>query len=190
MTMKRILSFLAVMLVAATAFAQENTPQRYGIKSGKFVTETKVMGQTIAATTWFDDFGNVSLTRTTTSMMGQDIDMGTLVKGEKTYMINYSASQMQEMPAQESINFMDLSDAQVEQYKIKTLGMEEVAGKDCIKFSAEISQMGQTAKVTASVWNGIPMKTVTSAMGMDVVAVVTSIEEGPVDAALFELPKF
>jgi hypothetical protein len=105
-------------------------------------------------------------------------------------MINYSASQVQEMPAQESINFMDLSDAQVEKFKIKTLGMEEVAGKDCIKFSAEVSERGQTAKITASVWNGIPMKTVTSVMGMDVVATVTSIEEGPVEASLLEVPKF
>ena len=188
--MKRILTFLAVLLVATTAFAQENTPHRYGIKSGKFVTETNMMGQTVAATTWFDDFGNVSLTRTTTSIMGQDIDMGTLMKGGKNYMINYSASQVQEMPAQESINFMDLSDAQVEKFKIKTLGMEEVAGKDCIKFSAEVSERGQTAKITASVWNGIPMKTVTSVMGMDVVATVTSIEEGPVEASLLEVPKF
>lgn len=188
--MKRILSFLAVLMIVMPAFAQETVQQRYGIKSGKFVTETKVMGQTVAATTWFDDFGNVSLTRTTTSMMGQDIDMGTLMKDGKTYMINYSASQVQEMPAQESINFMDLSDAQVEKFKIKTLGMEEAAGKDCIKFSAEVSQMGQTAKINAWVWNGIPMKTVTSAMGMDIVATVTSFEEGPVDAALLELPKF
>lgn len=188
--MKRILTFLAVLLVATTAFAQENTPHRYGIKSGKFVTETNMMGQMVAATTWFDDFGNVSLTRTTTSIMGQDIDMGTLMKDGKTYMINYSASQVQEMPVQESINFMDMSDAQVEKYKIKTLGMEEVAGKDCIKFSAEVSQQGQTAKVTACVWNGVPMKTITSVMGMDIVATVTSIEECPVDASLLEVPAF
>ena len=104
--------------------------------------------------------------------------------------LDYSASQIQEAPNQESLNFMDLSDEEVEKFKVKTLGTEELAGKDCTKFSAETSQMGQTAKITAWVWNGIPMKTVTSMMGMNVTATVSSLEEGPVEASLFELPKF
>ena len=188
--MKRILTFLAVTLTAVSVFAQEEAPHRYGIKSGKYVMETKVMGQTVAATTWFDDFGNVSLTRTQTSVMGQEMDVASLVRDGKTYVIDYSASQIQEAPNQESLNFMDLSDEVVEKFKVKTLGTEELAGKDCTKFSAETSQMGQTAKITAWVWNGIPMKTVTSMMGMNVTATVSSLEEGPVEASLFELPKF
>ena len=50
--------------------------------------------------------------------------------------------------------------------------------------------MGQTAKVRASVWEGIPMKTVTSSMGMNITTTVTELKEGPVDASLFVLPEF
>ena len=65
-----------------------------------------------------------------------------------------------------------------------------MAGKECVKYTLELSQMGQTAKLTVSVWNGIPMKTVTSAGGMDVTATVTELTEEEVDASAFEVPSF
>lgn len=188
--MKRLLTTLcAVLLVAAAAFGQD-APKRFGIKSGEFKTETDMMGQKVVATTFFDNYGAQQITKTKMSMMGMDIDMATLMTGGKTYMINYGDKTVQEMQAQENINYMDLSDEAVKKYKIKSEGVEEVAGKSCVVFSLEVSQMGQTVKSKASVWEGIPMKTVTDAMGMKVTALVTSLTEGPVDASLFEVPKF
>ena len=188
--MKRILTTLCAMLLITVAALAQDAPKRYGIKSGQFKTETSMMGQKIVATTYFDDYGNTQLTKTKMSMMGVSMDMGTLMKGGKTYMINYGDKQVQEMPAQETINYMDLSDEAVKKYKVKSEGVEEVAGKSCVVFSLEVSQQGQTAKSKASVWEGIPMKTVTEAMGLNVTATVVELKEGPVDASLFELPKF
>ena len=105
-------------------------------------------------------------------------------------MINYDEKTVQEMPQQESINYMDLNEATVAKFKVKEIGKEVVGGKECTQYSLEISQMGQTAKTKASVWKGIPMKTVTDAMGMSITAEVVEIKEGPVDATLFEVPKF
>jgi hypothetical protein len=124
------------------------------------------------------------------SVMGMDIDMGTLQRDGKTYMINYSEKTVQEMPAQQEINYMNLTDEVIAKNKVQEVGEEEVSGKPCKVYSMEISQMGQSARVKASVWEGIPMKTVTSAMGMDIVAEVIEVKEGAVDASLFEVPKF
>ena len=173
----------------APAFGQDAV-KRYGIKSGEFKTETNMMGQKVTATTYFDQYGAVQLTKTKMSMMGVDLDMGTLMKDGKTYMINYGDKQVQEMPAQETINYMNLNDEAVKKYKVKSEGAEEVGGKSCLVFTMEVSERGQTAKARASVWEGIPMKTVTEVMGMSVTATVVELKEGPVDASLFELPQF
>ena len=180
--MKKIFAFCAVLLVAATAFGQN----RYGIKSGSYKTEMDMMGQTITNTTYFDDFGAKEVT--SMNMMG--MEMTTLMKDGKTYMINKAEKSVQEMPAQESINYLNLTDEVVAKNKIKETGKETVSGKECTVYTAEISQMGQTAKATVSVWNGFAMKSVIDAGGFAISQKIVEITEGPVDAALFEVPKF
>ena len=187
--MKRILTLGVALLVAVAAVAQE-APKKFGIKSGEFKSEMDMMGQKVVTTTYFADYGNLQLSKMKMSMMGMDMDMGTLMRDGKTYVINYADKTVQESPTQESINYLNLDDATVAQYKIKAEGVEEVAGKSCLIFSAEINQMGQTAKVKASIWEGIPMKNVASVMGMDLVTKVTEVKEYDVDLSLFELPKF
>jgi hypothetical protein len=187
--MKRILTVCAVLLVAVAAMAQ-GTTKRYGIKSGEFKTEMDMMGQKILATTYFDDYGNLQVSKTKMEMMGMSIDMATLLKDGKQYTINYGDKTVQEMPAQESINYLNLTDEVIAKYKIKTLGTETVNGKECTKYSAEINQMGMTVKTTVSVWQGFPMKSVVDASGMNMTQYLKDIQEGPVDAALFEIPKF
>ena len=183
--MKRIMTLCAVLLVAATAMAQDGA-KVYGIKSGTLKTEMDMMGQVITNTTYFDDFGAKEVTNM--SMMG--MEMTTLMKDGKTYMINKGEKSVQEMPAQQSINYLNLTDEVIAKNKIKETGKETVSGKECTVYTAEISQMGQTAKATVSVWNGIAMKSVIDAGGFGITQKVVEVTEGPVDAALFEVPKF
>ena len=187
--MKRILTLGIALLVAVAAVAQE-APKKYGIKSGEFTSEVDMMGQKVVSTTYFSDYGNLQLSKVKMNMMGMTMDMGTLMRDGKTYTINYADKTVQEAPTQESINYMDLNDEIVAKYKVKSEGVEEVAGKPCLIFTAEINQMGQTAKVKASVWEGIPMKSVASVMGMDLVNKVTEVKEYDVDLSVFDLPKF
>ena len=183
--MKRIFTICAVLLVAATAMAQDGA-KRYGIKSGSYKTEMDMMGQTITNTTYFDDYGAKEVT--SISMMG--MEMSQLRKDGKMYMINKGEKSVQEMPAQESINYLNLTDEVIAKNKIKELGKETVSGKECTIYSAEVSQMGQTAKATVSVWNGIAMKSTIDAGGFGITQKVVEVTEGPVDAAMFEVPKF
>ena len=183
--MKKIFTICAVMLVAVAAMAQDGA-KRYGIKSGSYKTEMDMMGQVITNTTYFDDYGAKEVT--SISMMG--MEMSQLRKDGKMYMINKGEKSVQEMPAQESINYLNLTDEVIAKNKIKETGKETVAGKECTVYTAEISQMGQTAKATVSVWNGIAMTSTIDAGGFGITQKVVEVTEGPVDAALFEVPKF
>ena len=183
--MKKIFAFCAVLLVAATAMAQDGA-KVYGIKSGTIKTEMDMMGQTITNTTYFDDYG--AKQATSMSMMG--MEMTQINKDGKMYMINKGEKSVQEMPAQQSINYLNLTDEVIAKNKIKEIGKETVAGKECTIYTAEISQMGQTAKATVSVWNGIAMKSVIDMGGFSMTTKVVEVKEGPVDAAKFVVPTF
>ena len=88
--MKKILTLCAVLLVAATTFAQA---PRYGIKSGTYKTEMDMMGQTITNTVYFDDFG--AKEATSMSMMG--MEMTQINKDGKMYLVNKGEKSVQEM---------------------------------------------------------------------------------------------
>jgi hypothetical protein len=184
--MKRIFSLCAVLLVAVAAMAQNGT-KYYGIKSGTIKVEMDMMGQTIPSTIYFDDYG--AKQATSINMMG--MEMTQINKDGKMYLVNKGEKSVQEMPQQqEQINYLNLTDEIKAKYKIKEVGKETVAGKECTTYTVEVSQMGQTVKTTVSVWNGIAMKTVADAGGFSMSQKVTEVKEAPVDAAIFEIPKF
>ncbi len=184
--MKKFFSFCAVLLVAVAAMAQNGT-KYYGIKSGTIKIEMDMMGQTIPSTIYFDDYG--AKQATSISMMG--MEMTQINKDGKMYLVNKGEKSVQEMPQQqEQINYLNLTDEIKAKYKIKEVGKETVAGKECTTYTVEVSQMGQTVKTTVSVWNGIAMKTVADAGGFSMSQKVTEVKEAPVDAAIFEIPKF
>ena len=184
--MKKIFSLCAVLLVAVAAMAQNGT-KYYGIKSGTIKVEMDMMGQTIPSTIYFDDYG--AKQATSISMMG--MEMTQINKDGKMYLVNKGEKSVQEMPQQqEQINYLNLTDEVKAKYKIKEVGKETVADKECTTYTVEVSQMGQTVKTTVSVWNGIAMKTVADAGGFSMSQKVTEVKESPVDAAIFEIPKF
>ena len=184
--MKKFFSFCAVLLVAVAAMAQNGT-KYYGIKSGTIKIEMDMMGQTIPSTIYFDDYG--AKQATSISMMG--MEMTQINKDGKMYLVNKGEKSVQEMPQQqEQINYLNLTDEIKAKYKIKEVGKETVAGKECTTYTVEVSQMGQTVKTTVSVWNGIAMKTTADAGGFSMSQKVTEVKEAPVDAAIFEIPKF
>ncbi|MBQ6176198.1 MAG: DUF4412 domain-containing protein [Bacteroidales bacterium] len=184
--MKKFFSLCAVLLVAVAAMAQNGT-KYYGIKSGTIKVEMDMMGQTIPSTIYFDDFG--AKQATSINMMG--MEMTQINKDGKMYLVNKGEKSVQEMPQQqEQINYLNLTDEVKAKYKIKEVGKETVAGKECTTYTVEVSQMGQTVKTTVSVWNGIAMKTVADAGGFSMSQKVTEVKEAPVDAAIFEIPKF
>ena len=121
-------------------------------------------------------------------MMG--MKMTTIIRDGKTYMVNAAEKQVQEMPGRESINYLNLTPEVIKKNNVKEVGKETVAGKECIKYTAEIEQMGQKAKVEVSVWQGITMKSKVDMGEFAMIQTVKEVKECPVDAKLFDIPKF
>ena len=183
--MKKYMTVLAALLVAVVAMGQAPA-KKYGVKSGTVTVVTDMMGEKIENTSYFDDYGAKEVTEM--NMMG--MKMTQLTRDGKMYIINAAEKQVQEMPAQESVNYLNLTPEVIKKYNVKEVGKETIAGKECIKYTAEIEQMGQKAKVEVSVWQGYAMKSKIDMGGFGISTQVKEIKEGPVDAKLFEIPKF
>lgn len=182
--MKKYMTVVAALLVAVVAMGQ--TPaKRYGVKSGTVKVVTTMM-EPVESITYFDDYGAKEVTEM--NMMG--MKMTQLTIGDKMYIINADEKQVQEMPGRDNINYLNLTPEVIKKYNVKEVGKEKVAGKDCIKYTAEIEQMGQKAQVSVSVWNGYAMKSNIDMGGFGISTEVVEFKEGPVDAKLFEIPKF
>jgi len=188
--MNKIILTLVLLLasVAGVGMAQN----RYGIKSG-ILTQKSEMGET---TICFDNYGALEAQKMKMNFMGNEMEMTILRKDGKTYMINHTEKQVQEMPAGggmggADINFLALTDAVKSANKIKEIGKETVLGKECTKYSMTQSQMGMDMAQTVWVWQGIVLKTLTDGgqfqFGNEAVKLEENVE---IPASTFEIPKF
>ena len=107
--MRRFFTILPMLLIASTLLMAQDASKKYGIKSATITTVSEVMGQKIESKGYFDDYGNLQSSKANTFGM----EISTILRDGKTYMVNHSAKQVQEMPAQESINYLDLTDASI-----------------------------------------------------------------------------
>ena len=189
--MKRKIITLFLLLATAAGVAMAQDGQRYGVKSG-ILTQKSEMGET---TIYFDNYGALEAQKMKMNFMGNEMDMTILRKDGKTYMINASEKQVQEMPdggmGGNSINFLNLTDAVKSANKIKEVGKETILGKECTKYTMEASQMGMTMTQTVWVWEGIAFKTLTDGgqftFGNEAVKFEENVE---IPASVFEIPKF
>ena len=185
--------FLSLILLLATAagVAMAQDGQRYGIKSG-ILTQKSEMGET---TVYFDNFGALEAQKMKMNFMGNEMVMTILRKDGKTYMINESEKQVQEMPGGgmggNDINFLKLTDAVKSANKIKEAGKETILGRECTKYTMESSQMGMSMSQTVWVWQGITLKSLTDGgqftFGNEAVKLEENVE---IPASTFEIPKF
>jgi len=189
--MKKIATIVVLLSIAMAAMAQE-APKKYELKSGFVKVVTQVMDQKTETTSFFDDYGAKEITKSKVSVPGGDeMEIATIQKDDKMYVVNYTAKQVQEVPVQESINYLDLTEEIVEKYKIKEEGKEELGDRECTKYSLEIVQMGQKAQLTVWVWKGYTIKSVTKINKVEITAeVVELVEDCTVLPMTFDVPEF
>ena len=189
--MKRIITIALLLCFAVAAMAQEGV-KKYEMKSGIAKVKMSLMGQEIESTVYFDDYGALEATKSKISVPGAgDIETTTISKDGKNYVVIPSMKQVQEQPAQESVNYLALTDEVIAKNKIEKVGTDTVCGKECIKYTAEVTEQGQKATSTVSVYKGFPMKSVTSVSGIDIVTEVVELtEDAFVIASMFEVPAF
>lgn len=191
--MKRIVLSLTLLAVTIVAMAQE-APKSFEIKSGIAKINTTLMGQVAESTTYFDNYGAISVTKSKTSVPGSgEIEVSTITKDGKNYIVIPAMKQVREAPVnvEEVINYLQLTDEVREKFKIKELGTETVCGKECTKYSEEITQQGQKASATVCVWKGFPMKTIIAFAGLEITTeVVEFTEDAFILPQTFEIPSF
>ncbi len=191
--MKKILTLALMLSVVCSALAQEGT-KRYEIKSGMVKSVMDVMGQSTETTLYFDNYGEQQVTKAKVKVPGYgEIETATILKDGKGWVVNYAMEQVQELPASAlgDVNLANPTDEEIKTYHIEEIGTETILGKECTKYRYEASAMGQTAKITAWVYKGIPLKSETSVSGMTITAeAVEFIENAMVLPQTFDVPKF
>jgi hypothetical protein len=156
---------------------------RYGIKSGVIFYDAP-MGT--KQELYFDDYGAKEVAITSVDLgitKSKSIDIR---KDGFSYAYEEGKTEGTKkawyVPA--STDYSKADPKTIERYKIKDLGTEIVAGKDCKKFSAEFGG----SPIVSWTWNNIPIKSVTKMSGNDFVIEATKIQDGSVDPKMFELP--
>ena len=179
--MKKILILMVLTLLPVVGFAQNN--HFFSYKSGSFDLDMNVTGQKMATHCVFDDFG--ALQSSEMPMMGQTIR--TVIRDGKTYLVEPQFQEMTDQP--DPINYSDLSPENIEKYHIQMVGLETVDGYECVIYTLMMEVQGMTAKGKVWVWEGFPIRTETTVMGMKVVTLMKNLLlDVPVDSSLFELP--
>lgn len=170
-----------------TATIQESpetvVSQRYGIKSGVIFYDAPMGAK---QELYFDDYGakEVSITsidlgiaKTKTIEIRKDGFSYTYEEGK-----NEGTKKAWYVPA--NTDFSKADPKTLERYKVKDLGTENIAGKECKKFSAEFG----SSPIVSWTWNNILIKSVTKMGQGEFVIEATKVQDGGVDSKMFELP--
>lgn len=185
--MKRLLIIAALCAFCIGAVAQE---KRYEVKSGIVTMEMSMMGQNVVQKMYFDDYG---AKQASISEFGGQKMRNIEVDGNNI-MIDDAAKTATKMPAMgvdaNKINFLNLTDQVIKKNKIKEIGKEEIAGKECTRYTYKVLMMGQAVTVNVWVYKGIPLKTSTKTDFGEIGMSATAIEEDvQIDPAMFTIPE-
>lgn len=185
--MKKILIIAVMCLMGMSSKAQVNL---YEVKSGIVTMEMDMMGRKVVQEIYFDDYG----AKQATIMEFQGKKMRAIdVKGENV-MIDDENKTATKMPAMgmtnEKINFLDKSEKNIRKNKIKEIGTEVVAGKECTKYTVAVFVMGQVLKQTVWVYKGITLKSsISTDFGEMVQEATNLVEDVEIPAETFEMPE-
>ena len=185
--MKRIL--ILAVLAAAFCVGANAQEKLYSVKSGVVTMEMNMMGQDIVQEVYFDDYGTK---QATVSEFGGNKMRQVVVDGDNL-MVNdatKTAIKMPMMSQREVVNYSNLDEATVKKFKVKELGKETIAGKECTKYSVTVFMMGQPQKQTVWVYKGITLKSSSSSDFGEMVQTATKIQEDvEIPASMFTLPE-
>lgn len=190
----RVLLAGLLMIVTFSMAAQDNgNAKKYGFKSAIVKLSSDVMGQKVESTAYIDEYGAKECQKTKVDVPGMgSVESATISKDGKTWSVNYTLNQVQEMdinPADQP-NFLNLTDEMKKKFKIEEAGTEKILDKDCVIYTMETEAQGMTAKLKVWCYKGFTLKTETEVMGMKVVAVATDFkEDAMVLPQVFDVPK-
>ncbi len=180
---KLFLPVLLLMLVSGLQVNAQNeqTTKRYHVPSAKIeyqVTSPEGQGSVVL---FFDHYGMRESKHETLQKRGKTVkDQLTILNNGKAYSINLLDNSGQDMSEATGMAMQmggkDMSATgkkMLEAMGGKQVGTQHFLGKNCEKW--EVNTMGKT---TILIWQGIPLKTETSVMGMTSSEEATSVQTG------------
>lgn len=187
-----LLSLLLLVPFFASAQDAAQPVKKYGFKSAIVKSTTDMMGQVIEMTGYIEEYGALECQKVSIDLPGMgSVETAVINKDGKAWTVNYTMKQVEETTPEEQVNFLELSDEDVEKYKIKEIGKEVLLGKECIKYSVENEVQGLKANLTVWAYKGFPMKTETEVQGFKIVFTVTDFQEDAmVLPQIFDVPEF
>ncbi|MBN2806717.1 MAG: hypothetical protein JXR22_08660 [Prolixibacteraceae bacterium] len=156
----------------------------FSIEQGYVKYRNLAAGQEMTREWWFDDYGKKQFEDNFMTIMGQKAGGYTLVLDGFRYTWSYDESEGSKMKFYSSAatDYENISAKDKERYGIEKHGYEEVAGKRCLKVTVE-----KPMKATVWVWESIPLKTVSSFGGQEVIMEAIEISTST-ESSKFELP--
>jgi hypothetical protein len=157
----------------------------FKIESAYVKYNMKAAGQDMVREWWFDDYGNKQFEENFMTIMGIKAGGKSLTVDGFKYNWSYDSAEGTRMKfyASPATDYDDISKEDIERYGIEKHGHENVAGKKCLKVTTQ-----KPVKSTVWVWESIPMKTVSSFGGNEVVMEAVEIKTGKLDNVNFDIP--
>jgi hypothetical protein len=193
MKVKNVITVWLLSSAMTIPMAAQDTA-RYELKSAVIQKEITTMGQKFNATWYIDDSGkNESVDMTVKNGMAQGVDkhVRTLMRSDTAITVDMDMKVGNRMPLPEKpVNYLQLTPEIREKYKFQEAGEEEIAGKNCRKYTLEVTQMGQAFHLKTWVWKGLVLKSETSGNGMTfAIETATEVQENEaVPADAFSIP--
>lgn len=168
---------------------------QFGYKTGVIVYTSSTMGISQDITMWFDDFGRVTLSEIKSSVLGQRVHQLNIVKDSLVYnidMISKAGTWMTltDDTSSESYNYRTLTDEDLKMHNIVFEGKENFLGRECKIYSQKENVNGQQVDMKVWIWDGIPLKSVSSVSGIEVTMEALQLKVNvDIPAEKFEVPK-
>lgn len=167
--------------------ATASTPKKmFKIESAYVKYNMKAAGQDMVREWWFDQYGNRQLEDSYLTIMGEKAGGMTLTTDGYMYKWDYDATEGTRMKyyAAQATDYDNISKDDIERYGIEKHGYEDVAGKKCLKVTTK-----KPIESTVWIWENIPMKTISSFGGNEVVMEAVEVVTGNIGDVSFELPE-
>lgn len=146
---------------------------QFGFKTGVVVYTSSTMGITQEITMWFDDFGRKTLSEIKSTVLGQKVHQLNIVKDSMVYNIDMvlkvgSRMTMEQDSSEANYNYRTLSADDMKRYNIVFEGSEKFLEKECKIYNQKQNVNGQEIDMKVWIWEGIPLKSVSSVSGIEV----------------------
>jgi hypothetical protein len=185
--MKKATILLVIGLILNTGLMAQDYI-KYPIKVGSVNYTMTMMGTDNAMTLYFDNSGNTQCTETQMEVFGMKMHNRNIIKGTTSYNLDmakktYAITELSEEDLKKSAGFFAEEDMEME--GVTKLGEEMVLDKMCQVYT--LNKDGAEVKLWS--WKGLMLKMESSAMGMVINIVATSINESAPDPSIFEIPE-